>query len=187
VDAPPRPRAPSARATLAAGAAAVARSGPAPGTATAGDVFLEGGIDRRGGPSPHLRLAFEYAKSSPVVESVGTANFSWMIGMLQACHAEQVLERTLAVPLCAGFEWGRVEASGSQTEDARTQTQTWLALDLSVGLRWFPWSAPIFVGVDGGLEVPLRRARFYFEPGISVHTTPRAAQFVGLGAGLRLF
>jgi hypothetical protein len=188
-DAPlrPRPAVPPARLSISAGGSAVARSGPAPGTATAGDVFLEGGLDRRGGISPHLKLGFEYAKSSPFVESVGTAQFTWMIGMARACHAEQVLERTLVVPICAGLEWGRVEASGSETPDARTQKQTWLSLDASVGLRWFPWNAPLFVDVEGGLEVPLRRARFYFEPGITVHTTPRVAQFVGLGAGLRLF
>jgi hypothetical protein len=175
------------RFTIDAGGSVVAKSALAPGTTAAGDVFLEGGLDRHGGFSPHLRLAFEYAKSPPVAQAAGTAQFSWMMGVVQACHAEQVLDRTLVVPLCAGLEWGWVEASGSDTVDAQTQRQIWLSLDATAGLRWFPWNAPIFVDVEGGLEVPLRRARFYFTPGTTVHTTPKVAQFVGLGAGIRLF
>jgi hypothetical protein len=178
---------PAQRLSVAAGGWAVARSATAPGTTPAGDVFLEGGLDRPGGFSPHLRLTLEYAQSSPVVDAAGTAQFSWIVGMLQACHAEQVLDRTLTVPICAGLEWGRVEASGSDTLDARTQRQTWLSVDAAVGLRWFPWNAPIFVDVEGGLQVPLHRARFYFSPGTTVHTTPKAAPFVGLGAGIELF
>jgi hypothetical protein len=173
--------------SIDAGASFVARSALASATAGAGDVFLEGGIDRPGSFSPRLRLAFEYAKSSPEVESAGTAQFSWMLGIVQACHVQEVLERRVAFPLCAGLEWGRVEASGSDTPDAQSQKQTWLALDADVGIRWFPWNSPIFVGVDAGLQVPLRRARFYFTPSTTVHTTPRVAPFVGLGAGVRLF
>jgi hypothetical protein len=177
----------SGRVSIDAGAFVVAKSALAPGTTAAGDVLVEGGVDRHGGFSPHVRLAFEYARSSPVTESAGTAQFSWMMGIVQACHAEQVLDRTLVVPVCAGFEWGRVQASGSDTVDARTETQTWLSLDATAGVRWFPWNAPIFVDVEGGLEVPLRRARFYFAPDTTVHSTPKVAQFVGLGAGFRLF
>jgi hypothetical protein len=178
---------PASRLGASVGAAVVARSAFAPGITPAGDVFLEGGWSRPGGFSPHLRLGFEYGRSTPDVESAGTAEFSWMMGMFQACHAEQVLERTLAVPICAGFEWGRVQAKGSETVAARTQTQTWLSVDAEVGLRWFPWNAPLFVGVDAGLQLPLRRARFYFTPSTTVHTTPRVAHFVGLLAGFRLF
>jgi hypothetical protein len=170
---------------LAAGV--VARGAVAPGTTTSGRFYAEGGLDRRAAFSPHLRLSFEYAKSSSVVESAGTARFIWLTGMAQACHAEQVLERTLAVPMCAGFEWGRLQASGSDAPNAQTQTQTWLAMDASLGLRWFPGRGPIFVDFEAGLQVPLRRARFYFTPNTTAYTTPRLAHFVGLGAGVRLF
>jgi len=174
------------RPSLNAGADAVMRSSLAPGTTTAGQGFLEVGLDRRDALSPHLRVGFEYAKSSPLVESAGTAQFSWMIGVTEVCHAEQVLER-LTVPICAGVAWGRLEAAGSATTNAQTQTQTWLSVDADVGLRWFPWSAPVFVDVDGGVQVPLKRAHFFFEPGTTVYTTPRVAPFVGIGAGVRIF
>jgi len=173
------------RPSLNAGADAVMRSALAPGTTTAGRGFLEMGLDRRAALSPHLRVGLEYAKSSPLVDSAGTAQFSWLIGVTEVCHAEQVLER-LTVPICAGVAWGRLEATGSATTNAQTQTQTWLSLDADVGLRWSPWSVPIFVDVEGGIQVPLNRARFYFEPGTTVYTTPRVAPFVGLGAGVRI-
>jgi hypothetical protein len=175
------------RPSLSAGAAAVMRSALAPGTTTAGQAFLEAGLDRRATVSPHLRLGFEYAKLSPFVESAGSAQFSWMIGIAEVCHAEQVLERTLSLPICAGVAWGRLEAAGSATPNAQTQTQTWLSVDADVGLRWFPWRAPVFIDVDGGFQVPLRRARFYFAPDTTVHTTPRVAPFFGVGAGMRIF
>jgi hypothetical protein len=170
---------------LAAGA--VARGAIAPGTATSGRFYADGGFDRRAAVSPHLRLSFEYSRSSSAVESVGTARFTWIAAMAQACHAEQVLERTLSVPICAGFEWGRIEASGSDAPNAQTQRQTWIALDAELGLRWFPWSAPVFVDFEAGLQFPLKRARFYFAPNTTVYTTPRLAQFVGVGAGARIF
>ena len=168
-------------------AAAVARGAIAPGTATSGRFYAEGGFDRHGDVSPHLRLSFDYARSSSAVESVGTARFTWIAGTAQVCHAEQVLERTLSVPICAGFEWGRIQASGVDAPNAQTQKETWLALDAELGLRWSPWSAPVFVDFEAGLQLPLNRARFYFAPNTTVYTTPRISQFVGLGAGVKLF
>jgi len=184
--APARITAPS-RPAVHLGGGVFARGAVAPGTTTSGRLFVEGGWDRQVAFSPHLRVGFEYAKSSPVVESVGTAQFSWMVGIAEACHSQHVVERTLSVPICIGIEWGRLVASGSEAPDAQTQTHGWLALDTDVGLRWFPWSVPIFVDVEGGLQFPLRRARFYFTPNTTVHTTPWVSHFVGLGAGVKLF
>jgi hypothetical protein len=184
---PARVEATSWRPSLELAAGAVARGAIAPGTATSGRFYAEGGLDRPGAASPHLRLSFEYAQSSTAVESAGTARFTWIAGTLQACHAAQVLERTLSVPICVGFELGRLEASGSNAPNAQTQRQAWIALDAELGLRWFPWSAPIFVDFEGGLQLPLERARFFFVPNTTVYTTPRVAQFVGAGAGVRLF
>src|SRR6185436_8633658 len=169
------------------GAGVFARGAIAPGTTTSVRLFAEGGWDRQGAFSPHVRVGFEYAKSSPVVDSVGTAQFSWAVGTVEACHSESVVERKLDIPICAGIEWGKLVASGSGAPDAQTQTHGWFSLDADVGLRWFPWSVPIFVDVEGGLQFPLQRARFYFTPNTTVHTTPWVSHFVGLGAGVKLF
>jgi hypothetical protein len=169
------------------GGGVFARGAVAPGTTTSGRLFVEGGWDRPVALSPHLRVGLEYAKSSTAVDSVGTAQFSWMVGVVEVCHSQHVVERTLSVPICAGIEWGRVVASGSEAPDARTQTHGWLSIDMDVGLRWFPWSVPLFVDVEGGLQFPLQRARFYFTPNTTVHTTPWMSHFVGLGAGIKVF
>ena len=177
----------TSRAVVHLGGGVLARGAIAPGTITSGRLFAEGGWDRSTALSPHLRVGFEYAKSSSVIESVGTAQFSWMVGIVEACHSQHVLDRTLSVPICAGIEWGRLVASGSEAPDAQTQTHGWLSFDTDIGLRWFPWNVPIFVDVEGGLQFPLRRARFYFTPNTTVHTTPWVSHFVGLGAGAKIF
>jgi hypothetical protein len=132
-------------------------------------------------------MTLELGSSQPVFVGDGQADFSWTTGILEACAAVQLVRSRLAMPLCAGLDFGRVVAIGSNVFDPQTERQAWLSIDATARLDWSPANGSWFLELEAGAQMPLHRARFYFSPSTTLYTTPKIAPFAGVGVGLQLF
>jgi hypothetical protein len=155
-------------------------------TPLAGGIFSEigyqdsGKIGIRFGPS--VRLSLTLTTLARVRATGGSAGLRWTRFGLDACPVVLRLTRVVSLRPCVGFSAGLLDASGkiAEPESVQVPFRTVGALargEWGVG-RWL-------IELSGGVERPLRRDRFYFEPSTPVYESPPVLGVLMIGGGYR--
>jgi hypothetical protein len=163
---------------------ATARTAVAPGLSPGQALGLM--LTRERGPlRPSLALAGSSARGV-TSQSQGSAEFEWLAAQLSVCPVGFQPGPDWDVRACGIFQAGRLRGSGFQTIRPGEKSIFWSAggLELEgrlrlVGLLW--------LGLEGGLELPFSRAEFHLDPKQTLHQVPSAGASFGLGLGLRFF
>jgi hypothetical protein len=165
-----------------AGAFASVRGGPAPGWMPGFGVLV--GVLGPGFPSESaLRLSVaRHGRSGFEVEG-GSAEFELDTVRLELCPLGLRLGRA-ALRACIQGELGELEASGSGLPDSRSAARPWRSLGVSGWLGVHPWPV-LDLSLSGGLEHPLVRDRFEFNPEV-FHEVGPVCGWLSLGAGLSI-
>lgn len=159
------------------------RSGPAPGVMPGLGLFvaLDGlpGFPERS----LLRLSAARYSRGDFEASGGVAEFELDALRLDVCPLG-LGHGPLRLHGCLELELGELEAAGTATIDARKEARPWRSLGAAASLGYSP--LPVLeLGALAGLEHPLVRDRFEFEPEAFHEVGPLGAR-VELTLGLRL-
>lgn len=117
----------------------------------------------RGILSPRLALAVHRAAGSTVATLEGSAHFRWTAARTSACPVRFSISDRLALRPCLFFDLGVLDATGQQTYRGASAQVTWYALGALARAEYVPF-APLSIGLDGGILVPLVQDTFYFDP-----------------------
>ncbi len=113
--------------------------------------------------APTLRLAFSAVGANTPSTSDGPAHLHWTTLRLEGCPAELDISRSFVVRPCVAFAGGALEASGETIAHPESHTLSWLTVGALLRLEWTPWRFLSFEA-SAGVDAPLRRDAFYFEP-----------------------
>ncbi|MDQ2645018.1 MAG: hypothetical protein M3020_14470 [Myxococcota bacterium] len=178
----PEPSGNGARYRPFAGVFGSVRGGPAPGFMPGFGVFA--GVLGPGFPSEFaVRLGVSRHRRSGFRVEQGAAEFELDAVRLELCPIG--LRLGLAFfHACLDGELGELEATGSGLPDSRAASRPWRALGGSgwAGLR--PWPV-LELSLGGGLEHPLVRDRFAFNPEV-FHEVGPVGGWLSLGLGLAI-
>ncbi len=165
-----------------AGAFGSVRGGPAPGWMPGFGVFA--GVLGPGFPSEFAaRLSASRHRRSGFRVEQGAAEFELDAVRLELCPVGLRLGAAF-FHACLDGELGELEAAGSGLPDSRAAGRPWRALGVSGwgGLR--PWPV-LELSLAGGLEHPLVRDRFEFNPEV-FHEVGPVGGWLSLGVGLSI-
>lgn len=167
---------------VGAGALGQAIFGPAPGALPGVGVYLIAALDRDALWSPAVVVSATRAWSGALVESGGTATFTFDAASLDACPLRLHVAFWTA-RACATALYGRLAASGSETYSPASATRPFAAAGgaalLSVELgRVFELAGRVGAGAS------LIRDSFAFSPTV-FHRTADLTVDAGLGLGVR--
>jgi hypothetical protein len=126
---------------------------------------------------------FERSWGDSVRVGSATATFHWTAGALELCPFEWSAGTLRAAP-CLRTEAGVLEGQGSDIVPARDQRRTWVAMG-AVGRAEWALLPPAFVDLGLGLEFPLFRDPFFFQPDTPIHRASTAGWLARIGLGLR--
>jgi hypothetical protein len=165
-----------------AGAFASVRAGTAPGWMPGFGVFA--GVLGPGFPSESaLRLSVaRHGRSGFEVEG-GSAEFELDTVRLELCPLG-LRVGPAALHACIQGELGELEASGSGLPDSRSAARPWRSLGGSGWLGVRPWRV-LELSLSGGLEHPLVRDRFEFNPEV-FHEVGPVCGWLSLGLALSI-
>jgi hypothetical protein len=146
--------------------------------------FVEGRLERSGPPrafSPALRLSFSKLDAETAVTSQGTADLDLMTVRADACPVTIGVMRAVAARPCLTASAGRLSAVGNTDHPRRVALSWWSA----GALFRAEWSVAGLLQIEAatGLDLPIRRDAFYFQPSTPIYTVPRALGFASAGAG----
>jgi hypothetical protein len=181
------PKATPSRVTLGGGAmfALEGAVGPEPTPALSLDV--EAALERGELLSPLVVIAFEYAFPTRAETPNGVARLQWMAGRATGCPVRFPKGGRYALRPCVFFEYGKLAASGEETERPASPSMVWSALGSTLRGEYSAVGA-LLVVLEGGFVVPLQRETFYFEPPAPENvafTVPSVAATVRLGVAAR--
>jgi hypothetical protein len=165
-----------------AGAFASVRGGPAPGWMPGFGVFA--GVLGPGFPSESaLRLGVARHGRSGFEVKGGSAEFQLDTVRLELCPLG-LRVAPAALHACIQGELGELEARGSGLPDSRSAARPWRSLGVSGWLGVRPWPA-LELSLSGGLEHPLVRDRFEFNPEV-FHEVGPVCGWLSLGLALSI-
>jgi hypothetical protein len=153
--------------------------------------FLEVMRTTGGVVSPAIRLSFLKADSGFVASQAGAsaamgaarARFRFIGGRLEGCPVHLELPRGLAAIPCVIFDAGAVDAEGRGRFASERANRPWAAPGL-LGRLQAAFVDRVFIELEGGVNFPLVRDTFYFDPTITAHAVPAAGGFLGGGVGM---
>ena len=116
----------------------------------------------------------------------GSAEFEWAAAQLAVCPVGLQPRARWDVRACGIFQAGRLRGSGFQTISPAAKSIFWSAVGLQLEGR-FELVGPLWLGLEGALELPFSREQFYLEPQQRLHRVPPAGGSLGLGLGVRFF
>lgn len=159
---PPRRRAERWRAGAGMGLALEGAVAPDP---VAG-LSLEGALsrERETALSPEVRLGLIRTFADRVANANGTARFEWTSLRVAVSVVRWPADGALALRPCMLFDAGLLQARGERTDRPATASPPWFALGGAVRAEAVVLH-PLSVAADAGFVAPLRRDRFYFDPG----------------------
>jgi hypothetical protein len=134
---------------------------------------------------PTLRVGVAGAPSLPFVTPEGTASFSWIAAVLEACPVSlSLLRDVVVVRPCGVAEYGVVRASGSDTLNPGSVARPWAGAGL--GLRfWWRVLGPVSLQASFSGLGAIERNRFLIA-GQEVFETPTTVARAGLGLGVEI-
>ena len=148
-------------------------------------VFAEVGWQGDSWFAPSLRLAGVDAGTSSGHTDRGDVEVSLALGRLGLCPLRTPHELA-NLRVCVLGELGRLSGEGQNTLGQSTQTATWYAAGLALGLELHVLSR-LVLELEGASLFPINRDRFVFEPE-PVHVgyeVPAASASVSVGASFR--
>jgi hypothetical protein len=134
-----------------------------------------------GGPS----LAVGFAALQPTERTLpeGRATVSFDVGELFACPLSFALGPSVTVLPCARFDFGQVNASGSDIPGARSASRTWSSAG-ALGQIVFVPVRPLVIDAQASLLVPLTPYTFVFAPYSVIYGAPSVAFSGSLAIGV---
>jgi len=181
---PPAPAAPAARPTspwwFGMGAGLGVESTPTPVPAAAVSVAAVLAQDR----TAWFGLGLVHVPGVTVSRASGDGVFRWTAARASACALRWPGSGPVAARPCALLEAGALHAAGQRTVDRQQVDVPWLAGGLGLQLVATP-VAPLALVLEGGVVIPWRRDRFYFDPDGNDNVAFRVPA-VGLSARLGL-
>lgn len=148
-------------------------------------LFAEFGWRRDSWFAPSVRLAGVDAGTSPGHTQRGDVYVSLALGRLSLCPLRTPHELA-HLRVCAMGELGRLSGEGRNTVEPSSDTATWYAAGIAVGLELFVLPQLVFE-LEGANLFPFNRDRFVFQPE-PVHVgyeVPAVSASVSLGASFR--
>jgi hypothetical protein len=132
--------------------------------------------------APAIRLGGELG----LTQSAEFGAFRRIVGRADACVWHGVVSRpwsddAFTLTPCARIDVGRIEAETTNFPQATVDVRRlWIAPAALLRLRW---TAPhVFLEVEGGIEVPLVRERFFFDDALDAEVPP-VTSTIGVGFG----
>ncbi len=124
-----------------------------------------------------LRLTFDATGS----DQLAMTTFRWTAGRIEACYA--VATGRLELAPCGGVQAGVLTGSGTNVDQAASDTRPWVAPELAAraALR----IGPAALEVEATAAAPLVRDRYYIAPSTTVHQVPAVAFGVGTDLAMR--
>jgi hypothetical protein len=116
----------------------------------------------------------------------GSAELLWTAGELQACPWGAQPGHGWDFRGCASVRAGALRGEGFATFSPATKTIFWSSAGVELQGRW-QLLGPLWLGVQGGLELPFSRQRFYLDPEQTLHRVPAWGASFGFGVGLLFF
>lgn len=169
---------------IGAGAGALAESGAAPGFMLGVPIFLELGRGSDSLLSPSLRAGFEYANSGAQAVPGGGVRMVQSLAVLDLCPVRLAWQSLRLIP-CVHGEAGVVNAAGLDITPARADSRPWIAVGPLARARYLA-ASPFFFELSAGLNLPLQRDRFFFEPDNTVFHAPVVSGFAGAAVGVTI-
>jgi hypothetical protein len=169
--------------TLALSASAAVNAGITPPLLPGVPVFLDVALPRTGLLAWTFRAGFERTPTTTTTTNGATADFTWTVGLLEACPTRWTFG-TLTLSPCLRAEAGILEGAGHDILPARDQKPPWLALGATARAQWF-FLGPVFLDLDAGLRFPLLRTRYLFEPDTTIAQSPAVGWMASAGLGVR--
>jgi len=164
------------------GAFGSVRGGPAPYWMPGFGVFA--GLSGPGFPSESvLRLSFSRHRRSGFEVEGGSAEFELDALRLELCPVG-LRVGAVGVHGCLQGELGELEAWGSKTLEPRSAARPWRSVGVSGGAGFRPWRT-LELSLSGGLDHPLVRDRFAFNPEV-FHEVGSVGGWLSLGLGLSI-
>jgi hypothetical protein len=174
---------------LLVGAAALGISGPVPDPAFGGGAFV--GLDdaRRRVLALSGRVSvFAVTVSETFPGDVG-ARFTWVLLRPELCPVRTVWIEPLRLELCGFFDVGLLDTQGQRLDQNQHSSRLWLAPGASARAS-LELARGLLVEVSGGVEVPVRRYPFAYDPDgnggvVEVHEVRFVAETLSVGLGYR--
>jgi len=151
--------------------------GVAPNPALQEGFFLEFGRGHARGLLANVRLAAIHAHGSEPADS-GTADFDLLALRASSCPY-RLTNESPALDACVSFDFGRLQARGSNTLSPETGSASWFGpgVFFRATVRALP---ALLIQLELGALTPLAHDRFYFGPTETVHRIPALSGYGGL-------
>ena len=134
--------------------------------------------------SPMISAGFEHAGSGDDAAMGGSASFVLNAGTLDLCARLPAVPRLDLSP-CFRVEGGVLSSMGVDIIPARSDARPWIALGAVGAVRYrVVWR--LFAEVLAGIQVPLVRDRYFFEPDTTVFRPPPLAPLGSASVGLTI-
>ncbi len=132
---------------------------------------------------PTIRLAFSSLGAESDDTADGRARLHWTTARLDGCPAQLEVAGSLAVRPCLALAGGTLSAAGETIAHPESHTLGWWTLGGLFRLEWSPWSF-LSLEANAGLDLPLRRDEYYFEPKTEVYRAPATLGRGSVGAAI---
>jgi len=130
---------------------------------------------------PALYLSLYVARTPTLQkEGFGNAQLVWAFARVAACPLRWPARTLAGLRPCLSLSGGALRGQGSNTLEAAVRTAPWLAAGGLVA--WELRLGRALLGAEGGFDVPLYTARFFFRP----HETAFRVRRIGLVADIHL-
>lgn len=183
---------------------ALASSAPSPGPTLAALGWLVGDSGTLPNPAPGVALgggvrwpAFELRATALVLPAQhGTADgltgaaagadIGLLAGTAQACAPLSLRTQAIELGVCAGWELGRLQATGTGVLRPYRKRTLWFAPRLDAEARWALTGSALSLNVLLTVLAPLQRDEFILKDVGSVHRPPNVVARAGVGLGWAL-
>lgn len=136
--------------------------------------------------SPRFALALHRSAGNTLETPNGSAHFQWTAARVAGCPARLAISEQLSFRPCLFFDLGVLAASGHQTYGGESARVAWYGLGGVARAEYVP-VAPLALGLDAGVMLPLVHDRFYFDPGAATDTLALPRLGLTLRAGIAVY
>jgi hypothetical protein len=156
----------------------------APGAVFGGGLFVELSRDEGRVVDPAFRLEAMRTLKTAVNVADGEGSFVWTFGRAEGCPVRFRLVGSLGARPCAIFDLGVVDAVGENIANPVSHTRPWVTAGALGRVEWQPFWR-LWLEGSVGVDVPLLRESFLFEPTTGIYRAPNVMLFGGLAVALR--
>ncbi len=165
--------------SVSLGAEAELLSDVSPKLSFAVPLYIE--VARAIGGSFGLATRLRFARSS----NVSGGSFTWTAGGVDLCPLVWS-PRPFGVDFCARTQFGVMDAFAVNVAASRDTTRAWLSIGPVASMRLYV-VGPAYLHLEGALDVPLIRDRFFAEPNTTLFLAPNFGWTAALGAGATIW